>query len=68
MATLRCETHKPAGRVRSYVAAIDPAGPVTCGAGACKNPARLWLQAKEKAAYDAGERVFRDGSMKVRAR
>lgn len=73
MAIMRCKQHSPKGRSRSYVASVEPVGypdtALICGSVACEEPAFIWLEPPEKAAYDRGERVFKSftATMKVRA-
>jgi hypothetical protein len=40
-----------------------------CGSTYCEEPALVWLERHEKAAYDRGERIFKafTATMKVRA-
>jgi hypothetical protein len=64
MALVRCEKHgRPMGRTRDYVASVRPVGyprtSAVCGTLECREPGLIWLEAKEKTAYDAGERIFR---------
>lgn len=74
MALVRCTEHgQPSGRTREYVRSVSPFGyPDTaaiCGSVPCIKPGRIWLEAKESAAYDEGERIFRvpNNAIKVRA-
>ncbi len=73
MAIMRCETHKPHGRTRSYVASVKPIGypetALVCGSTTCNAPAFIWLEREEDAAYKQGVRIFKSftDTMKVRA-
>lgn len=62
MAISRCPRHKPTGRTRAYVAALEPVGypdtAIICGSKECLEPGLVWCEAHEKSAYDAGERVL----------
>ena len=63
MALARCaDCGRPRGRAGSYVASAEPLGyfltAAVCGAPGCERPALIWLTVKEKAAFDAGQRVF----------
>ena len=74
MAIVRCQSHPPKGRTRSYVAAVEPVGypdtAMVCGVTECSEAGLIWLDDVEKAAYDKGERIFKafTASMKMRAK
>lgn len=63
MALVRCRKHgRPKGRKRPYVLSVKPVGyPKTaaiCGREGCTNAGLVWLTARERTAYERGERVF----------
>ncbi|HTP81720.1 MAG TPA: hypothetical protein VMQ11_02180 [Alphaproteobacteria bacterium] len=65
MALARCRAcgrPKARGGTGAYVASAEPLGyfltAAVCGASGCERPALIWLTAREKAAFDNGERVF----------
>jgi len=73
MALARCrECGKPQGRTNEYVASAEPLGyfltAAVCGATGCERPALIWLTAREKAAFDAGERVFGLSTQAIKVR
>ena len=64
MAIARCaKCGKPEGRTQTYVARALPAGhpnsSTICGIKECLEPAFIWLNEQEKAAFDRGQRIFR---------
>lgn len=73
MAIMRCRGHSPTRAKRDYVAAVEPVGypntALVCGSVRCREPALIWLERDEKAAFDVGERIFQafTSTMKVRA-
>jgi hypothetical protein len=73
MAIMRCKRHTPTGRTKEYIACVMPVGypdtALICGSTVCEEPALIWLEREEKAAYDRGQRTFRSftATMKVRA-
>jgi len=74
MAIVRCSTHPPIGRTRSYVASVEPIGypdtAMVCGSKPCCEPGLAWLEEDERAAYDRGERIFQafTATMKIRVK
>ena len=62
MAVARCDEHKPGPVDPDYVSYALPIGypatAATCDVVGCAKPARLWLSKDERAAFEAGERVF----------
>lgn len=71
MAKARCDDHKPeiiAPDVVGYALPLGyPASAVTCDVIGCEKPARLWLSADERAAFQAGTRIFEiPGGARVR--
>lgn len=71
---MRCEAHRPFRTKIAIAGAVRPLGyPETaliCGSEGCREPAYIWLETDEMAAYEAGERVFEcftGSAMKVRA-
>jgi hypothetical protein len=62
MALARCDEHRPEPIAPDYVSYALPLGypqtAVTCDVVGCANPARLWLDADERKAFQAGERIF----------
>lgn len=71
MALARCDEHKPEPIAPDYVSYALPLGypntAVTCDIVGCAMPARLWLSADERKAFQAGERLFTiAGGVKVR--
>jgi hypothetical protein len=62
MALARCDEHKPeliAPEVVGYALPLGfPNTAVTCDVVGCAHPARLWLSADERRAFQSGERVF----------
>lgn len=63
MATALCDEHKPKDSEHvSYALPLGyPATAVTCDVVGCANPARVWLNADERKAFSAGERLFTIG-------
>ena len=74
MAIVRCSSHPPKPRTRTYVATVEPVGypetAMVCGVTECVEPGLIWLEETEKAAFDRGERIFRafTATMKMRAK
>ena len=74
MALMRCRTHAPAGRARSYDHAVEPVGfpstALVCGAAGCNASAYIWLEKKEMREFEQGQRVFAapSAALKVRAK
>lgn len=71
MAEARCDDHKPEiidPEIVGYALPLGyPASAVTCDVVGCEKPARLWLSAEERAAFEAGQRLFPiTGGAKVR--
>lgn len=74
MAIARCKSHgPPEGRTRTYNA--DPCQPigyprtaVVCGIQECEEPALVWLDTTEHAAYTGGQRIFRIPSFAAKLR
>ena len=69
MAMACCDDHKP--KDSEHVAYALPLGypstAVTCDIVGCAMPARLWLDAAERRAFLAGERLFEiAGGAKIR--
>jgi hypothetical protein len=62
MARARCDEHKPEivdPDVVGYALPLGyPSTAVTCDVVGCANPARLWLSADERKAFQAGDRLF----------
>jgi hypothetical protein len=63
MALVRCERcGRPKGRRHAYVVSVKPVGyPETaaiCGSTGCERPGLVWLDEREKAQYERGQRVF----------
>ncbi len=62
MALARCDDHKPEPIDPDYVSYALPVGypstAATCDVVGCAMPARLWLSKDERAAFEAGKRVF----------
>lgn len=74
MSIMRCRNHAPKRATREYVAVVEPVGypdtALICGSARCREPALIWLERHEKAAFDSGERIFKafTSTMKVRAK
>jgi hypothetical protein len=75
MAKMRCSPHKPFKTKIPCVIGVEPVGypdtALVCGAKGCAQPALIWLEPKEKTAYDSGARIFEcftGSAMKVRAK
>jgi hypothetical protein len=62
MALARCDDHRPEPVEPDYVSYALPVGypatSATCDIVGCERPARLWLSKDERAAFQAGQRVF----------
>ncbi len=63
MALARCrECERPDGRTEPYVGSATPVGypnsSTICGRSGCDNPALIWLNAQEQAAFQQGQCVF----------
>lgn len=62
MAQARCDDHKPEiidPEVVGYALPLGyPSTAVTCDIVGCEKPARLWLNADERAAFLAGQRLL----------
>jgi len=63
MALVRCKQRgRPKGIRRTYLASVQPLGyPGTaaiCGRAGCERPGLVWLDERDKAEYDRGQRVF----------
>jgi hypothetical protein len=68
----RCIQHRPKGRKRNYSAYVEPLGEpgtLICGRFKCDNPAVIWLDEEEQAAYENdGKRIFHGATNVVRVR
>ena len=72
MAIIRCQTHTPTGRTRSYVALVRPVGypetALVCGSVSCVALGLIWLEETEKLASDRAERMFNSFTATVKMR
>lgn len=73
MAIARCaKCGKPQGRTQTYVAralaAGHPDGSIICGIEDCLEPAFIWLNEQEAAAFDRGQRIFRFPTLAAKVR